>query len=55
MTFLSEILSSMGHFDEIGLGITLVLVMLFIRGGLIELPGHIARRIGGRTGRQNSL
>jgi len=51
LTFLSEALSSMGHYDEIGLGITLVVVMLFIRGGLIELPGHIARW----TGKQSAV
>jgi branched-chain amino acid transport system permease protein len=43
LTILSEILANMGNFDNLGLGIILVLVVLFIKGGLIELPSHLVQ------------
>ncbi len=47
MTVLADALRELGlHYDTIGYGLALILIMLFLPGGLISLPQRVRRTMG---------
>ncbi len=46
LTALTEVLRELGHFDLLGYSLTLILIMLFLPGGLISIPQRGKALIG---------
>jgi branched-chain amino acid transport system permease protein len=52
VTFLGEWLRGLGALQQLGYGLMLMLVMIFVPGGLISIPGRLSRGIARLSGRR---